>query len=177
MILSAAALGVNALGVTKFRNVPEKCESVSEENSIEVEIKALLASQKFAVLSTQEENRPYTSLVAFAATDDLKSIFFATTRSTRKYANMAARSGTALLVDNRSNRSEDIRSATALTVLGDATEVPASERPQWAALYIAKHPHMREFLSSPSTALMTMIVESYLLVRRFQNVTILKINP
>jgi hypothetical protein len=51
-------------------------------------IKRILDSQKLAVLATQRDGRPYGSLVAFAATDDMKNLLFATTRATRKYANL-----------------------------------------------------------------------------------------
>ena len=49
----------------------------------------LLSTQKLAVLSTFGNEQPYASLIAFAAADDLKHIIFATTRATRKYANLS----------------------------------------------------------------------------------------
>jgi len=51
-------------------------------------LRKLLRSQLLAVLSTQNQGQPYASLVAFASSDDLKSLYFATSRSTRKYANL-----------------------------------------------------------------------------------------
>ena len=66
-------------------------------------IRNLLESQKLAVLSTQNHGQPYCNLIAIAATDDLKYLLFATTRATRKYANLMADSRVAVLVDNRQN--------------------------------------------------------------------------
>ena len=146
-----------------------------EEIKLETEVRNLLTSQKFAVLSTQERDHPYLNLVAFAETSDLRTILFATTRATRKYGNIASKSGVALLVDNRSNEVADIREAMAVTVIGTACEVSGSLRDQLDRVYLEKQPHMKEFLSSPSTALIMVDVESYILVSRFQNVTIL--NP
>lgn len=140
---------------------------------LEAEVRPLLASQRFAVLSTQEEDHPYVNLVAFAETEDLRTILFATPRATRKYRNIASRSGAALLVDNRSNEASDIREATALTIIGTACEVTELLREPLDRVYLEKHPHMKEFLSSPSTALIKVDVESYILVSRFQNVTIM----
>jgi heme iron utilization protein len=148
---------------------------VNEAIKLETEVRTLLASQRFAVLSTQEKDHPYMNLVAFAETGDLRTILFATTRATRKYGNITARSGVALLVDNRSNEVADIREAMAVTVIGTACEVSESLRDQLDRVYLEKQPHMKEFLSSPSTALIMVDVESYILVSRFQNVTIL--NP
>jgi heme iron utilization protein len=146
---------------------------VNEAGKLETEVKTLLASQKFAVLSTQEKNHPYMNLVAFAETGDLRTILFATTRATRKYGNIAAKSGVALLVDNRSNEVADIREAMAVTVIGTAWEVSESLRDQLDRVYLEKQPHMKEFLSSPSTALIKVDVESYILVSRFQDVVTL----
>jgi general stress protein 26 len=148
-----------------------------EEIKLETEVRNLLTSQKFAVLSTQERDHPYLNLVAFAETSDLRTILFATTRATRKYGNIASKSGVALLVDNRSNEVADIREAMAVTVIGTACEVSGSLRDQLDRVYLEKQPHMKEFLSSPSTALIMVDVESYILVSRFQNVTILNIKP
>jgi hypothetical protein len=65
----------------------------------------------------------------------------------------------------------------ALTIIGIAGEVPDSKREGLDSVYLEKQPHMKEFLSSPSTALIKVDVETYLLVNRFQNVTILNIKP
>ncbi len=148
---------------------------MNEAIKLETDVRTLLASQRFAALSTQEKDHPYMNLVAFAETSDLRTILFATTRATRKYGNIASKSGVALLVDNRSNEVADIREAVAVTVLGTACEVSGSLRDQLDRVYLEKQLHMKEFLSSPSTALIMVDVESYILVSRFQNVTIL--NP
>lgn len=130
----------------------------------------LLRSQKLAVLATHRDGQPYTSLVAFAATKDLKQLVFATTRSTRKYANLIEDSRVALLIDNRSNRDSDIHAAAAVTATGEADEVPRKEREGLEVIYLAKHPHLKDFVSSPSCALIRMKPNTYYLVRKFQHV-------
>lgn len=57
--------------------------------NIKRDLRKLLRSQPLAVLTTQNQGQPYASLIAFASSDDLKSFYFATTRSTRKYANLS----------------------------------------------------------------------------------------
>jgi nitroimidazol reductase NimA-like FMN-containing flavoprotein (pyridoxamine 5'-phosphate oxidase superfamily) len=130
----------------------------------------LLQSQKLAVLATHKGGQPYTSLVAFAATRDLEQLLFSTTRSTRKYANLMEDSRVALLIDNRSNRDSDIHAAVAVTATGEADEVPGKEREALQAVYLAKHPHLKDFVSSPSCALFRVRADTYYLVRRFQHV-------
>ncbi len=134
------------------------------------QISELLNSQRLGVLATSASGHPYTTLVAFAESDDLSEIFFATHRSTRKFANLSGDDRVTLLVDNRSNRPDDFRRAAALTAFGTAREVPAGERGTLEAVFLAKHPFLKEFVSSPGCALCRIAVQRYGLVRRFQDV-------
>lgn len=130
----------------------------------------LCDSQKLAVLGTHEAGQPYGSLVAFAVPPDLKSLVFATHRTTRKFANLQSDPRVSMVLDNRSNQVADFRKAVAVTVLGRAKEVRGKERKKLAEMYLAKHPNLKEFVNSPSCALVRIRVEVYYLVRRFQNV-------
>ena len=143
---------------------------LKEELELEEVIRELFSSQRLAVLGTQRGGQPYANLVAFAASNDLKSIFFATARATRKYANIEADSRVTVLIDNRSNQEADFSKAAAVTATGRAQEVRDSERELVTATYLAKHPMLKDFVQSPSCALLQVKVETYYLVRRFQNV-------
>ena len=143
---------------------------MKDKQQIKQTLSELFASQKLAVLGTHQRGQPYGSLVAFAATQDLKSIVFATTRATRKFANLQADSRVSMVFDNRSNRVADFRKAVAATALGRAKELRGEERKKLAELYLAKHPHLKEFVASPTCALVRIRVEVYYLVWRFQNV-------
>lgn len=133
-------------------------------------ITELLSSQKLAVLCSFGNDQPYASLVAFAGTDDLKHILFATTRSTRKYANLTSESKVSLLIDNRSNEEKDFSYAVAATALGQAEEVRNAERESLVEIYLRKHPYLADFVASPSCALLKVSVQRYYVVSRFQNV-------
>jgi nitroimidazol reductase NimA-like FMN-containing flavoprotein (pyridoxamine 5'-phosphate oxidase superfamily) len=146
-------------------------------NKARQDLKKLLQSQPLAVLATQGRGQPYASLVAFASSDDLKSLFFATTRSTRKYANMSADSRVAVLVDNRSNKASDFRWAMAATATGKAKEVSSRRRKSALDLYLTKHPHLREFVHSPTCALCEIKVQTFFVVTRFQNVVEVHVRP
>ncbi len=133
-------------------------------------VKDLFASQRLGVLATYGQGQPYSSLVAFAATNDLKYLVFATTRATRKYANLSTESRVALLVDNRSNQDTDFHRAIAVTALGKAEEIDEREKNQFLGLYLAKHPYLEDFVMSPICALLKISVDKYYMVSRFQNV-------
>jgi len=149
---------------------------VSDPEVIKAALKALFARQRLAVLATREgDGHPYANLMAFAASDDLKMLLLVTGRATRKYANLSADPRVALLIDSRSHQVSDIHEAVAVTVLGEAEEVTGAERDRLLPAYLAKHPHLEAFASSPSCALFRVHVRSYYLVRRFQEVTELHI--
>jgi heme iron utilization protein len=138
-------------------------------------IRNLLESQKLAVLSTQNHGQPYCNLIALAATGDLRHLLFATTRATRKYANLMADSRVAVLVDNRRNDASDFAAAAALTALGKAWEVQGAERQQLLTVYLEKHPNLEEFVTGPNCALLRIKVDTYIVVTRFQEVREIKI--
>ena len=133
-------------------------------------LKDLFSSQRLAVLATQGKGQPYGNLVAFVATNDLKHLLFATTRATRKYANISKNPRVAMVVDNRSNQEADFHQAAAVTATGVVKEIVGLEKERLQKLYLTKHPYLKEFLSSPTCALLKMSVETYYLVRQFQNV-------
>ena len=130
----------------------------------------LLRSQKLAVLATHDKGQPYASLVAFAETEDLKRFLFATTRTTRKYANLSADSRVAMLVDSRSNQDSDIHSARAVTATGRVEEVFEDQKDRFLEIYLEKHPHMKDFVHAPTCALLQLRVKTYYLVSKFQKV-------
>jgi nitroimidazol reductase NimA-like FMN-containing flavoprotein (pyridoxamine 5'-phosphate oxidase superfamily) len=140
--------------------------------SVEIKeiIQNLLHTQRLAVLSTQMSGRPYSNLVAFAATSDLKDILIATTRATRKYANVIAEPRVSLLIDDRSNKETDFGETSAVTVLGTAAEVQGQQREQYLQIYLQKHPYLMEFVCAPTCALIKVKVERFIMVTRFQEV-------
>lgn len=131
---------------------------------------SLFAAQRLAVLSTQRDGRPYASLVGFWAAPDARRLVFATTRTTRKFANLRADPWVALLIDSRENRESDFHRAVAVTAVGAAREAQGSERAALATAYLAKHPALRGFVESPTCALVVVDVDTYYLVTRFQHV-------
>jgi hypothetical protein len=134
------------------------------------QLRKLFATQQLAVLATDHSGHPYASLVAFAASDDLREILFATTRDTRKFANLKSNNRVSLLIDNRANQVADFCQAIAVTALGVGEELAETARTVSEAIYLAKHPHLEEFVTAPTCALVRVQVQSYYMVSRFQNV-------
>lgn len=133
-------------------------------------LRELCLSQPLAVLATASGSAPYASLVAVAMTPELRHLYFATPRATRKAANLAGNRQVAILLDNRSNQTIDFSRAAAATIIGSAEELHGAERAAGLTLYLACHPHLREFTASPGTALFMVTVRRISLVTRFQQV-------
>lgn len=106
---------------------------------------------------------------AFAFTQDLGTIVLATPRDTRKFANIAGNPNAALLVDNRKNTPEDSSQALAVTILGEVQAVEGDRAAGLRDIFLARHPHLEEFVSNPDTALLQIKVRRYIVVSEFQN--------
>jgi len=133
-------------------------------------LKTLLTSQRLAVVATVMQGRPYTSLVAFAASEDLRRIVFCTARATTKYRNLAEDPNVSVLIDSRSHSVQDFATGAAVTAIGKAAELLESVAGPAAERFLRKHSHLDAFVRSPSTALCSVEVETYYLVTRFQHV-------
>ena len=149
---------------------------MSKDRSHMEVLRELLESQLLGVLGTHHEGEPYTSLVGFAATEDLKHLLFATGKTTRKRANLVADARASILVDNRTNRPADFTVASAATAVGVVEEVSEAERSEFDRVFLAKHPHLEAFVHSPSCARLRLGVSVYMVVTHFQHVIELHID-
>lgn len=133
-------------------------------------LKELCHSQPLAVLATAAGSAPYANLVAVAFSLDLRHLFFATSRATRKWQNLSHNPQVSLLLDNRSNQVADFTNAAAATILGTAREMTGMDRTRGQNHYLAKHPHLAEFLAAPGCALFEVSITQINLVTHFQEV-------
>lgn len=144
---------------------------MNDLQSVKSSIESLFDGQRLAVLSTcGADGHPYASLVCVVAEADLSGIYFATSRNTRKFANLITEPRVAVLVENSQNSQSDIYEAMAVTAVGSVHEIKGSNVETALALYQAKHPQLVSFVSAPSTALLRLAVRTYYLVNRFQKV-------
>ena len=143
----------------------------SSGRTVTEHINALVTEEPFAVLCTQGEGQPYGSVVAFAFGHDLKSFVFATPKATRKFRLLSECNRVALVVDNRGRFPEDLMKVGAVTITGTAQELePGPVFGDWASLLTARHPYLKSFVDSPSTALFRVDAVRFLHVTRFQEV-------
>jgi len=147
------------------------------EKKLRLRLGELFRSQNLAALSTHYDGQPYASLVAFYAADDLKHIYFATPKTTRKFSNLSADNRVAVMVNSSINQLSDFHRAISVTAVGNAEVVAESEKEPILNLYLAKHPHLEDFVRAPTCALVGISVKTYYLVKNFQNVMELHLEP
>ena len=152
-----------------YINVEKGAQEAGE--SIESDIRNLCEKESFAVLATQSAGQPYTSLIGFATSRDLKYLVFATPRQTRKFTLLQENPNVSLLIDNRAHQLKSLNQLSALTVTGQVTLPSDTEDiKKWRELLIQKHPYLDTFIRSETTALVVVEVLRYFYVRRFQEV-------
>jgi nitroimidazol reductase NimA-like FMN-containing flavoprotein (pyridoxamine 5'-phosphate oxidase superfamily) len=133
-------------------------------------LRVLLGGQKLAVLSTHHSGQPYASLVAFAFSDDLRSLYFVTPRTTRKFSNLQRDGRIALLITSSTNKETDFHEAMAVTVVGSAGEIQGPDKEAALDRFIARHPYLEDFARSPTSAFVRVCAHTYILVKNFQHV-------
>jgi len=143
---------------------------MSDISLIKDQLKKLLKAQRFAVLSTHSDQQPYASLVAFAATNDLRELVFVTGSDSRKYKNLIADSRAAMMIDNRTNKKSDIQNAVAATACGFANVIDKTSSQDLIKLYLAKHPDLEQFMISSNSVVISLSIKKYYFVAQFQNV-------
>jgi nitroimidazol reductase NimA-like FMN-containing flavoprotein (pyridoxamine 5'-phosphate oxidase superfamily) len=140
-------------------------------------LRGLLSTQRLAVLSTHAGGQPYASLVAFACSEDLRFLHFVTPRTTRKFDNLQNDGRMALLVTSSANQEVDFHEAMAVTVVGSAGEISGPEKEAALERYLGKHPYLEAFARSPTCAFVQVHARTYILVKNFQHVMELHLEP
>lgn len=149
---------------------------MNTDQEIQRVLRELLGAQRYAVLATDDRGQPFASLMAFAATEDLRQIVILTERRRRKFANLAANCRVALLIDDRANKGSDTQDSVAVTAIGEAQEADPAVGLALLERFLARHPYLATFAASPSCAIVSVKVSSYLLVSRFEKVLEWRVN-
>lgn len=135
------------------------------------ELTTLFSRQPSLVLATCRDGQPYCSLMAHAERQGLQTILMLSPDGTRKVENIRANPAVSLLISNHLGR-EGLPEATpmAATVTGTAEIMSPDHVDDLESLFLARHPHLRQFCRAPSTVAIQVTVTGIMLVRHFQEV-------
>jgi len=131
---------------------------------IEDTIRRVLERNRLAVLATQRDGQPHTSLMAFTPLEGLRFLAFATYRKTVKYASIQRDRRVAILVEDREGDAGHSGRRLVLTALGKAIETRPEERQTHLAAHAARHPDLQKFLSSLECEFVRVAVHAYQVV-------------
>ena len=146
--------------------------NTQQDKQLEHRIRRLVTQQSFCILSTQGNEQPYGSLIAYAFSDDLKQYFFSTQLATRKYRLLQGCDHVALVIDNRCQHLDNMMQVEAVTITGNAKHINSGANYKTGLKHFRdRHPYLNDFLESPSTALFQIDVVRYFHVTRFQMVS------
>ncbi|MBF0302746.1 MAG: pyridoxamine 5'-phosphate oxidase family protein [Desulfamplus sp.] len=125
-----------------------------------------LKSVKLAVLATEHDGQPHTSLVAITPIEDCRRLVFATYRNTLKYQNLKDNPKVAVFINGMGNKESEV----VLTAVGKAEDVRFSEKNKYLNAHRKRHPELDDFLNSSDCALICITIKLYQVVRGINDI-------
>lgn len=159
--------------IIESRVIGKTNKRLPQNSNLKATLKKLLKNSLYGVLATQYKSQPYTSLLAYAFTDDLRNIIFVTPQTTRKYKLLNNCKRVAFQIDNRANSPVNIMHIESITATGQAHQIKLEslEYKKFFKILMKRHSYLKEFIESPSCCIFSINVVRYFHVIRFQEVS------
>ena len=136
------------------------------------ELAALMSGRQSLVLATCRDGNPYCSLMAHAATSDLRTVILASPAKSRKVDNIRANPAVSLLITSQTRaEASGETSPMAVTITGTAEIITPEKAEAFTSLFLTRHPDLARFWSAPTTAIIRISVLGIMQVRHFQEIT------
>jgi uncharacterized pyridoxamine 5'-phosphate oxidase family protein len=127
-------------------------------------IEDVLKLNKFAVLATEGNGQPHTSLIAITPFENFRQLTFATYRNTLKYRNLVNNSKVAVLIESRDVNINGLQKSIVLTIIGHTEEISITENGAAYKAHLKRHPEMESFMNSSDCAFILVIAQSFQIV-------------
>ena len=127
-------------------------------------IEGVLKTCRFAVLATEGDGQPHTSLIAITPFGSLRQLIFATYRNTIKYRNLTHNSKVAVLIEGEYVNMKGLKESVVLTIIGHTEEISIAENKEALHTHLKRHPEMESFMLSSDCVLILVIPQSYQVV-------------
>jgi uncharacterized pyridoxamine 5'-phosphate oxidase family protein len=127
-------------------------------------IEDVLKLNKFAVLATEGDGQPHTSLIAITPFGSFRQLIFATYRNTLKYRNLAHNRKVAVLIESEDVNMKGLQKSIVLTIIGHTEEISKEDNEVSYQAHLKRHPEMESFMLSSDCALILVIAQSYQVV-------------
>ena len=137
---------------------------MNKESTKQEYIEGILKTSRLAVLATESDGQPHTSLIAITPFENYRQLVFATYRNTRKYRNLEHNSKVAVLIEGEYVKMRGLKEKAVLTIIGHAEDINLTENDAAYLAHLKRHPEMKSFMLSSDCALIRVIARSYQLV-------------
>jgi uncharacterized pyridoxamine 5'-phosphate oxidase family protein len=127
-------------------------------------IEDVLKLNKFAVLATEGNGQPHTSLIAITPFESFRQLIFATYRNTLKYRNLVNNSKVAILIESREANMKGLPKRIVLTIIGNTEEIGIEENKAAYQAYLKRHPELESLMLASDCVLIRVIAQSYQVV-------------
>ena len=131
------------------------------QGTIKEYIESIIKTSRFAVLATESDGQPHTSLIAITPADGFRQLIFATYRNTRKYRNLLHNSKVALLIEGEYVNINGLKEKVVLSIIGHTEDISIAENKAAFKAHLMRHPQMESFMLSSDCALIKVIAKSY----------------
>jgi uncharacterized pyridoxamine 5'-phosphate oxidase family protein len=137
---------------------------MNKQSTIKEYIEGAIQTSQFAVLATEGNGQPHTSLIAITPFVSFRQLIFATYRNTLKYRNLAHNSKVAVLIESGDVNMRGLQKSIVLTIIGHTEEISITENEAAFQVHLKRHPQMKSFMLSSDCALILVIAQSYQVV-------------
>jgi uncharacterized pyridoxamine 5'-phosphate oxidase family protein len=137
---------------------------MTKQGTLKENIDGALQSCRFAVLATESNGQPHTSLIAITPLRSFRQLVFATYRNTLKYRNITHNSKVAVLIESGDINNKSLHKSMLLTIIGHTEEISIAENESIYQAHLKRHPEMESFMLSSDCALILVIAQSYQVV-------------
>ena len=137
---------------------------MNKQSKLKEYIEAVLKTSSFAVLATEGNGQPHTSLIAITPFENFRQIIFATYRNTLKYRNLSDNNKVAVLIEGGYFIMKGLKESVVLTIIGHTEEISIAENEAPYQSHLNRHPEMGSFMLSSDCVLIRVIAQSYQVV-------------
>jgi nitroimidazol reductase NimA-like FMN-containing flavoprotein (pyridoxamine 5'-phosphate oxidase superfamily) len=129
-------------------------------------MKALAKGNDLCVLATVSEGKPHCSLMSYISDEEVREIYLASHKKTKKYANLMGNPTVSLLIDTREEEKGQRRIyIRALTVNGEFQTInDPVKKGLIREKFLKRHPHLIDFLDDPDAEIFSIRTKSFQLL-------------
>lgn len=143
---------------------------MNKHSTIKEHIEGILNTTGFAVLATEGNGQPHTSLIAITPFDNYRQLIFATYRNTLKYRNLAHNNKVAVLIEGGYLNMNGLKESVVLTIIGHTEEISIEKNEEAYKAHLKKHPEMESFMLSSNCVLIQVVAGSYQVVNGIDDI-------